>query len=768
MKIEHENSFKAALANGINLFVGAGFSINAEDTNHRELPTGATLLTELQSYFKVKYAPLAQCCSYLNRMRNQDYKRYLIERFTISKFPSYYENICLMKIKNIFTTNIDNLIPTIYDKSNQTEGFLNDKRTKGASMSEEAVNYLPLHGNVDTPEEEFIMGMEQLANVYNSNSRAWSFLSHSIEAYPTLFLGYSYSDYSTIQAFTSTFTLEEAQKPKWILLFNPDEETIEFYRSLNFNVIEGNIEEFLKALPSLLPSAIVHKSTNRWKTLLGNYLVPTSRSANVQRPINEYLLGNEPIWSDIHRNVIHIRKNEYQDICDSIHGEKNTLILGAPISGKTTLGMQVAVNIDFPGEKLYIKDLSKNHAEYICKLIGTSKVLIFVENFTNDIEALNYICSQPNIKVVGIDQSYFYEQISNQINKSDFDIIDVTKLQSIDIDPIYQSIPTNIRKDFIPFNSIDNSFESIYEFISRHIVEQTLSERYKTYINKLTTENTELAEFLVLSAYMNSSRVALSLEAAASYFSDEFNYYEVKRMQEKLHDELRELDVDWPTEVYSPRSNYLAKSILESAPLELRRDVMWNVVDCIHPMAIYNFDVFRKFAFDKDLTIKVFVDYREGKKFYEAAIRYCNDNPYIYQQGALYLANKGQYADAFNWIEYAYNHVKKTSYSIENSRAIIQFSANYGLNNDQSKLQLENSMDRLFACHERDMRKTFHAIIYADQAIKYYKKYNNEQAILYLENAKSWLNEESKRKIYTYTKRVYQLLKEVNDILENN
>lgn len=765
MKIEHENTLRAAMTNGINLFVGAGFSTLATGLNGKTLPCGSTLLKELQTKFHVPYEPLAQCCSYLEKTKSKEYKQFLIDCFTIKECPSLYENICLINIKNIFTTNIDNLIPTIYTKSKVGRGFLNDKRTNGASVSENAINYLPLHGNVDTPEEAFVMGTEQLANVYNRNQRAWSSLSQSIEMYPTIFLGYSYNDFSTIQAFTSGASLVNAQKDKWILLKDSDKATIEFYKSLNFNIIEGNIEDFLKEIPSLLPSACTSKKVYDWTKILKNNIVPTSRSANVQRPINEYLLGNEPMWSDIHRNQLHKRIKEYRDICDSIHGKKNTLILGAPISGKTTLWMQVAVNIDYVGERLYLTDLNYSHAEYISKLINNSKVLIFVENFTNDIEAFNLLCSLPNSKVVGIDRSYYYEHISHELNLKDFDIIDVTELRAEDEQSIYQSIPLNIRKDFQPFESKDNSYESIFEFTARHIKEQTLDQRYKTYIHKLTDEEPELAEFLVLSAYMYYSRVALSLEAAASYFSDEFDYAGVIQIQKRLHDELKEIEVDWPTELYSPRSNYLSKSILEGAPIELLKDVMWNVVECIHPMQIYNFSIFRRFAFDKDLTSRVFLNYREGKEFYEAAIKFCNNNPFIYQQGALYLASKHRYSEAFDWIEYAFNHVKEHNYSIENSRAIIQFNANYELNQPESKVQLENSMDRLYACHEKDMRKTFHAMTYADQAIKYYKKYNNDQSIVYLQNAETWLKEEKDRKVHTYTKRVCQLLAEVQDIL---
>jgi len=43
MKIEHENTFKQALKSGINLFVGSGFSILANDPQGNAVPTGPEL-----------------------------------------------------------------------------------------------------------------------------------------------------------------------------------------------------------------------------------------------------------------------------------------------------------------------------------------------------------------------------------------------------------------------------------------------------------------------------------------------------------------------------------------------------------------------------------------------------------------------------------------------------------------------------------------------------------------------------------------------------
>lgn len=55
MKIENKYSLSNAISNGINIFVGAGFSIYAKDAFDRELPLGNKLLEELNEKFEKKW-----------------------------------------------------------------------------------------------------------------------------------------------------------------------------------------------------------------------------------------------------------------------------------------------------------------------------------------------------------------------------------------------------------------------------------------------------------------------------------------------------------------------------------------------------------------------------------------------------------------------------------------------------------------------------------------------------------------------------------------
>lgn len=62
-------------------------------------------------------------------------------------------------------------------------------------------------------------------------------------------------------------------------------------------------------------------------------------------------------------------------------------------------------------------------------------------------------------------------------------------------------------------------------------------------------------------------------------------------------------------------------------------------------------------------------------------------------------------------------------FSIRNSHAIILFDANYNVDSTDAERQLDASMDILSQCINSDLRTTFHAKTYADQAVRYYNKY---------------------------------------------
>lgn len=774
MEIQNKNSLIHAMKTGINVFVGAGFSLYAYDKKKQNLPSGNGLVDELKSMFNVKAASLSMISTILQRKAKTEFKAFLTERFSVDSYESFYNNLNLVNVKSYFTTNIDNLIPKIVSAEN-SKRFINDLLVNGENADANRINYLPLHGCVENPENEYVFDVQSLATTFGNNSRIWSYLSNACEKNPTIFLGYSYSDNSVIQALSSYRTFENAQKEKWILLYNPTDDQIEFYEALDFTIIKGEIKEFLELLPNILDNEELSGKKNEEeeiRDIFKNNLVPLDNRNQVSRPIIDFFRGQVPIWSDILSNKIY-RVSYYKQIQDSIYNQnRQTIVIGAPVSGKTTLAMLLAYNVQFEGVKLMYSGLTLSKVDFILKILGNLKALIFVENFTDNIEAFLKLSQAKNITVVGVDRSQFYSTVSHMLTPQMFDIINVTELSDNDIQGVFNSVPVEIKASSMKTKRKSKDIyaaDSIYEFVIRNIKGQNIVERYKKIIHDLEHDDSNLMEFLLLCAYMHKCRVPLSIEVAYSYFSDIYNYQDVLEMKDELEDMLSEFEgsndlLDSSIEYYYPRTYFIAEAILKySSPLLLKK-IMSKVIDNVPKYLIYNFKTFRKFAFDSLLTAKAFVDWKDGMDFYKSAYLYDNENPYVLQQGALFLSKKKQYQEAFKWIDKAINSTNDKYFSIRNSHAIILFDANYELElNNMVEEQLDRSMEILHKCYHDDSRKIFHAIVYADQAERYFIKANSEKTINYLQQAKKWLKEESSNNSWNYE--LKQRLSKVEKIL---
>ena len=138
MEIENRNTLIAYLKSGVNLFTGAGFSIMAKDAEGEFLPTGGKLLEELQTNVGKGPNDLPRYCTVMERTSKQELYDYLTKRFRVSWFDPCYEDINLINIKSVFTTNIDDLIPKIIQRD--TTRYINDQRVNGDVMDPKAVN----------------------------------------------------------------------------------------------------------------------------------------------------------------------------------------------------------------------------------------------------------------------------------------------------------------------------------------------------------------------------------------------------------------------------------------------------------------------------------------------------------------------------------------------------------------------------------------------------------------------------------------------------
>ena len=115
-RFDARESLPVAFDNGINLFLGAGFSVEAFDAEDRKLPIGKDLLNELKQKFdKVKnFSSLSMVSTVLEATIKEEFNAYLDNRFKVKSYDELYNSLLKLNIKNIYTTNIDDLMFSIF------------------------------------------------------------------------------------------------------------------------------------------------------------------------------------------------------------------------------------------------------------------------------------------------------------------------------------------------------------------------------------------------------------------------------------------------------------------------------------------------------------------------------------------------------------------------------------------------------------------------------------------------------------------------------
>ena len=609
-----------------------------------------------------------------------------------------------------------------------------------------------LHGSVATLPHKYIFDVASLSTIFNNAPRIWGLLAHALEQYPTVFIGYGFNDNSVLQTLLSQQTFANARKDIWVVLREEDQQYSEYYKSLGFHIIKSDVKEFLLYLGSLNGYGVDLNFDKDKYELLHPYMVPHNlHEVKIQRPINDFYEGSSPSWCDILSAQI-CKTHHFSKIMDSIYEKgKNTIIIGAPVTGKSTLLMQVAKNCDGIGLKLYFESITQQRADYIVKLIGKDLAVVFIDNLYDSIDAIQVFEKHSNIKLVCSERSHYFSIISNLIDEKKYNVYNATSLTDADLQNIFKSVPDSIRKQSLCKEPSDSVYgkDTLYEFVSKNVTFKNVKERYSTALKELEQQDEELTEFLVLCAYMHSCHVPLSFEVAYDYFNT-FNADSIFSMREDAADIIKDFipktDEYSKMKYYYPRSRYIAEVIVESCSSTLLARVLNGILDKVPYIHICDYRTFHKYAFDKNIAIRAFLNWEDGMNFFENAFLFDNHNPYVLQQGALYLTQKQKYDEAFVWIDRAISMTNDKYFSIRNSHAIILFNANIEKTDGNIREQLDRSMLILEKCMRADSRKKFHACVYANQAMRYFNKFNDEVAQRYLLTAQNWLEDIVRKK----------------------
>ena len=780
-RFDSKERFVIQLKEGIGLFTGAGFSVEAVDTNNEKLPIGLALLNELKAKFPQisTFPDLAGASTFLEKTCKEEFYAYLTARFNVLNYSALYDVLPKLNITDIFTVNIDNLIYRIYAASDLK--YINTTNIEGTPCGNGmAVNYSPLHGCVNYPEKGFIFSKIKIASAYTDQHDDWISLRYFIGRKSILFWGWSFEDSDVTAALYSGKNVLDYNDYKWILLRNPKDFEIDFYTALGFKIIIGDTESMLTELATIQSELAKDTESTETGMSLPEYSLPIDATM-AHHPLSSFFEGDAPKWSQINSGDI-IKTHYYSIIGDLIDQGKNLLVIGIPVSGKTTLMMQLMYGYSTSKTKHFLTAPSLNETRLYLKKTASmhSKILLFVDDCFRDYRSVVELLKAPNVQLVFFDRDYYYESQAYRVRSfaSNFEIVDITEINDLDSRKLIDSIPSGLKKTKTTINIED---KTIYSVLSKNMRKKKFERRFKDMLGDLYRTNPVATELFIMICYVHSCGVPVSYDMIHSYLSDRTRDYNKIRQYireigkiivECADDSFNFLNINLEEQdYYQSRSRYFAERIMKNLPYDsdILKRVLEVFVSNVPPFLICRFDVFKRHGFDAEFASRAFGNIEDGARYYERCTSIDNTE-YIYQQAALYFDKKKQYTLAFQWIDRAKNSSSFNRFSIDNTHAIIQFHANIEAQDDASETVrklLEDSLNTLRYCYDHDRRKNIHVISFAELSIKFFDRYGLKNAQDYLQSAYEWLKREDQSGVYGYRMRsqMRTLQFQIQDIL---
>lgn len=598
----------------------------------------------------------------------------------------------------------------------------------------------------------YVFGTTEIASAFQNIgiSDAWNNLAKEAANYPILFWGWNFEDTGPLEAIYSNSKSIEGNINKWFVLYEDEkniEETKDFLKTLGFNLIISNTYDFLKYIKELKISAFSHFETQSSKEDFSTefkkkYCIP-SREDVPSPSFSTFFINYKPEWSFFYNKSAY-KTAYYKKLANEIASHKNIIVTGIRGAGKTSLMMQLLVDLNTNTIKNFLIDPSLEQAKLYLKDLNGRQSILFVDGCFRDTEALSLLLDIKNIQVIGFDRDFNYESQCHKIVHKDFVSIDITELGINDAQRILNSIPMVLKMNNASTKGYDKD-PTLPTFLAKVLKDKNFS-----FLKKFYENDSDAAEIFLLVCYIHYCGVPCSFDMIYTYLGDE-NYswktmYELINRSGKLITEYTDSEFSFEQllkeDYYQCRSRFFAEKILNSVKDDKIIDLLKNViVDFLHRVPVYkicNYDKFKKSAYDAELMAKVFLNEDEGENFYLDCVQKDNSE-YMYQQAALYFLRLKNYKKAFEWIDKAKSIEHYNRFSIESTYAIIYFYANFEVVNGQ--YECKQALKILESCCKNDKRKATHFLAYSKAVLSYIKYYEDDSNVELRKTALDFIRE---------------------------
>lgn len=748
--------FKENVArSGFNLFLGAGFSIYAKNGDDEYLPLGNEIGEHIANLFELDYGKyrnsLGNICRKVKSTKKESLNNYLRNTYEVKTYDICYDILPSLPIKNIISLNIDNLIEKVYSSQSSIKD-ISDNKIWGNVEKKNTVPLYKLHGSVTYPiDMDMSFTSEEIQTLFTTDNTLFNTIAYKLSCCPTVFWGSSFSDGNTVQIIQNGIKNQNLNAvPKWIVLYPQDPNydfLFETFHDLDFYIITADTKELLEFFDTLPFKTERIDKTNKFSNYRemfpNNFVCNELKKNSISRPISDFFQGDEPRICDALSNNI-TKTSHYYAVLDKVISDTNTtLITGIPGCGKSTLLLQLAFSDDISGRKFWFNNMIESEAIRLCKLIEEdNNVTIFFDNLYSNLDAYK-ILKNSKARIITAERTINYEYVKSTLNINKERIIDVSDLNEKDIQNICTSMKKSSDKALEMLKYKNNVSLLEIAFISYHSV--SVKEKIKEYIKTVSNYRDEklkisLIELYTLVNYVSYCGIPISMDMLLFYFSDkqiDHNdiYYAIEKLNSIIIEDSSVQNID-NQDYMIFRSKVFAELSMNSIKSDNIKTVLYTFHHNVSTSIIYRYDIFKRKAYDADIVRKM--SYEDGNEFYKFIINK-NHSPYIKQQFALFLDRKGMIDDAWKVIDDAYTECQGKIFTIANTHAVIMFKRNIDSSLDDTndlKDLLNRSFDTLEYCVTKDVRVTYHVLVYSRHVIQYLEKFGLDQySKIYIEKA---------------------------------
>ncbi len=742
----YEGMFKKALRDGINLFCGAGFSVESEDAKGAKLPVGDGLLKELKEYFPsiASFTKLPRACTKLTRTEKGKFYEFLNKRFNVKKYSHLYSNIFQINIVNIYTTNIDDLFFKIYENTPNFK-LLQDISVKGNTYPDSKNNkfeikYYPLHGCIRN-KGDYVFGATEIASAFSQKDiqSSWRSLAEDARKNAILFWGWNFEDSGPIEAMYGGNNNLNSNTKRWVLLYEPDDETVEYLESLQFNIIKGSTVDMLEYIGKLEFQENIEENSEVEEEYLSKFTIPQNDKNMATYQMEAFFVDYTPRWSQIYSGRIP-KLIHYKRIADSIALGKDVIIYGMRCSGKTTLLMQMAVDTELSERvRHFMVSPSLEQVEMYLKALGSKKSLLFVDEGFRDTDAVIKLLNVKNVQLVLADRDFDYERQYHKISKCKFESVDVTEITPEDAQNIINLIPEKfIQRRSSPKFKKDPTLLTL--------LAEVIKSAEFNFMEEFIKKDYNAARVFLMICYVHSCGIPCSYDMVYSFLGDDnYTWKQMYDIIERVGELISEntdffgyYDIEQELQdYYQCRSRFLAEKIIKSIPKgnENLAKMLMDFAKNVPPYKICQYDKFKRNGYDADLMTRAFKNVNIGEEYYNCCAEK-DDSAYIYQQAAIYFSRCKELKKAFEWIDKASSMSNYNKFSIDSTYAQIYFDVNV----KKDKEQCKKALCILNDCCKNDQRKAIHFTAFSKRVIEYCENYNNESG-LFIDEALSYIDE---------------------------